>query len=917
MMRTLLLFIAGIVTATAIAALVPTAASAVQKQYYWDGNEKIVIKHPYFTKTNECRAIKSQDPNGKCNGSAVFVLDRNTRDDFRFKATGMNDTISASDGSKCTFLAYYIDVTFTSDGKATSEGVRGERGDDGATVQGGNFTGANNEACQQVFDGSADNEGLSGGLEIDIRNARDDLNKPFTISGAHGRDAVLSALEDQLDRMKEREKKHFIHRVCSTHPEVGTPGFNEADSNCDADEAGKAYDMIWKYCVYEARGLTKEDAKIAEVKACLQEQSGVLVNGALLDDVAYNIVSYVDGESCSIKFIGWIVCPLSRFLAKVTDAAFDGLSQFLIIRPLNKGSKAGDALFSAWSLVNNVANVLFIIAFLMIIFAQTTGLGMSNYSIKRLLPRLIITAILVNVSYYICVVAVDTSNLIGVSLMDIISSLEPDAVNKPSTWTTEVENILVFTAGAAGVGFILLTGSLVAMFPLLVGAALSFLVAILMIVARYALVVILIIAAPLAIAMSLLPNTQKWYSQWQKLFVSMLMLFPMIAIVFGMSKVAGILVLNSSLSRSTGDITLQLFGLAIMALPLALTPVLMRLSGGILNRFGGSVAGNGLFKKAKDGAQGVADRKRDARDVKGLNRFGDNRRKGLAGARDKMIQRRYRRSALHSLNEQEQNSAYANYISGYTSGKEGVGGDETSRTEKSKEWLAGKLGKDYDPKTKGEKFAENLAKGGGSLAQVQADAINAQLSINAKEVKAAKVRLENEQSMDMGKLRDLATNESTPEAIRQAAIEMVTTSGSVDDINAVVKSSGSMNKTQRQVLVKGVSSSRVSGAAAYYSSPGAQQAILSGSVNSDASFTEHVVSNWLNSGEVSANNVGTMHGGGLAEVGKALDSNHVDNNTVASVSAAAKQAKSSSSIQSQAHGTQEANDALDAISRLR
>lgn len=917
-MRRLLLLVVGILATTATLALTPPSASAAEKQYFWDGNEKIIIKHPYFSQTEECE--KAKEANSPCNEGTTFVLDRNTRDPLEFYARDANDTIRANGVDKCSYFGYRIDVEFTSDGRAKTSGVRVPYGKEWASVEGGQVSnaGARNDACQKVFnqDDNGD-ENLGGGLDRNIRNARGDLNKEFYIGGAHGRIGHLSALEDQMSRMFEREQKHFVQRVCSTHKQVGTIGFNENTSNCKVADAEKAYKIIWDYCNFEARTLVNETQRVSEVQSCIQGQSGVALNSTLVDGTTNNIISYVDSESCSIKFIGWIVCPLSRFMANVTDAAFDGLSQFLTIRPLNRGSQAGDALYSAWSLVNNIANVLFIIALLVIIGSQVTGLGMSNYGIKRLLPRLILTAIFVNISYYICVVAVDLSNILGKSLIDIIATLEPDAVNKPSTWTAEVENILVFGAGAAGVGMVLLTGSLVAMFPLLVGAALSFLVAILMLVARYAIVIILIIVAPFAIALSVLPNTQKWYSQWQKLFISMLMLFPLISIVFGLSTVAGILVINSSLSRSTGDITLQLFGLAIMALPLALTPVLLKLSGGILNRFGGVVSNRGFFKKTKERANNFAERKKDARDVKGLTNFGDARRKGLSGARDKMIQRRYRRSALHSLNQDEQSSGYANYISGYTSGKEGVGGDKTGRIEQSKEWLAGKVGKDYDAKTKGQNFAESLAKGGGNLAQVQADAINAQLSINAKEVKAAKVRLENTPGVDMSRLRDLATSETAPEEIRQAAIEMVTSNGSIDDINAVVKSSGNMTKTQRQVLVKGVSSGRVAGRATYYYSPSAQDAIRRGTINSDSDFSEHVVAPWINSGEVSADNVGTMHSGALAEVNTAINSGHVNEDAVKVVSDAAKVAKTSDSIQSKAHGTTESIQNLDTISRLR
>ena len=70
--------------------------------------------------------------------------------------------------------------------------------------------------------------------------------------------------------------------------------------------------------------------------------------------------------------------------------------------------------------MRDFANIIFIIGFLIIVFSQLTSFGVSNYGIKRLLPKIIIAAILVNVSFYICAIAVDLSNILGNSLRGIL-----------------------------------------------------------------------------------------------------------------------------------------------------------------------------------------------------------------------------------------------------------------------------------------------------------------------------------------------------------------------------------------------------------------------------------------------------------------------------------------------------------------
>ena len=53
---------------------------------------------------------------------------------------------------------------------------------------------------------------------------------------------------------------------------------------------------------------------------------------------------------------------------------------------------------------------------LIVIFSYLTGIGINNYRIKQILPRLILTAILVNLSFIVCLLAVDASNILGSSL---------------------------------------------------------------------------------------------------------------------------------------------------------------------------------------------------------------------------------------------------------------------------------------------------------------------------------------------------------------------------------------------------------------------------------------------------------------------------------------------------------------------
>src|SRR5690606_36458353 len=136
--------------------------------------------------------------------------------------------------------------------------------------------------------------------------------------------------------------------------------------------------------------------------------------------------SLVNGDNpgnttnCSSEYtrdIGWIICPVTTWIASAMDALYDILVGFLTGGALS--TDRDSAMYYMWGLVRNIANIVFIIGFLIIIYSQITSVGLSNYGIKRLLPRILIAAVLVNISYWIVALAVDLSNVIGVTLQDI------------------------------------------------------------------------------------------------------------------------------------------------------------------------------------------------------------------------------------------------------------------------------------------------------------------------------------------------------------------------------------------------------------------------------------------------------------------------------------------------------------------
>lgn len=331
-------------------------------------------------------------------------------------------------------------------------------------------------------------------------------------------------------------------------------------------------------------------------------------------DLTENSQQNEDVSSCNgniTQGLGWIICPVSNMLANAIDGIYSFITGLLQVNTL---LSKNNGIYQLWDLMRNIANVCFVGVFLVIIYSHLTSAGYSNYNIKDMVPRLIVGAVLVNMSFYISTLAVDISNLLGHSIQAIITNVRENFATHADlsdlTWAQFTGAILGAGIGVpAALGTAALGGgSLPAMGFLilasLVSVAFAVLVAYVILAARQALIVIFTVISPLAFVAFVLPNTKSLFDKWRKAFVTLLVFFPIFSFLFGGSQLAGAVIINSSVNATgfmkPGTI---LIGLMVQFIPLVITPIILRLSTGILGQ---------IANMTNDKSKGLVDRSKNS-----------------------------------------------------------------------------------------------------------------------------------------------------------------------------------------------------------------------------------------------------------------------------------------------------------------
>lgn len=381
----------------------------------------------------------------------------------------------------------------------------------------------------------------------------------------------------------------------------------------------------------------------------LEEEQACVDSGGTWDGTTCTQTTTPTTDTCRAEGIGWILCPVATALGSIGDTLYNMVEGMLMNRT---AVLTDDTVFSKYVEFLGYANILLGIFFLIIIigtmFGDNSGNFLTSFNYKKALPKLIMFAILVNVAFYICAALFDISNIIGNNVSSILNAnIQPitltatdTATNTPvsttlgggdSAWAVALGWIASgFTLGAVGAGlFFFAPGAISSLLMMAVIAVLGFILAIfiafLCLMIRQAALLLFVIISPVAFALAVLPNTEKYFKSWWGMFIKLLFFYPFVAAVFfGTKMAAGILANIPGMGFFW-----QLMCVVLTAAPLFFLPKLFQGAVAGLGKLGGNITSK--LSGMSGAITGAANKKWQDSDM---------RKRGIDARRNLDIQRR-------------------------------------------------------------------------------------------------------------------------------------------------------------------------------------------------------------------------------------------------------------------------------------
>lgn len=323
-----------------------------------------------------------------------------------------------------------------------------------------------------------------------------------------------------------------------------------------------------------------------------------------------NILSGSDDHCLDWSPLSWLMCPIIGMADGLYNMFINFMQDILNININDFENNEG--LKASWAVMRNIASSALVLVALIMIAGQIFNFEfMSAYTVKKILPRLVIAAIAIQLSWFIFTTVIVIINAIGVGIYSLMlipfqSALGTNATEISTIYSVQSNGGQVFTGalaalGAAGVAID--AGGLAGVVAVAIAGAVAIGAALVTLILRKVLIIGLLILAPLALVAWVLPGTQKYWTSWWNLFIKLLLMFPLIMVLIASGKIAA-----SIIGQQENTIS-PIIALVVYFLPLFLIPATFKFAGGIFATTSAKISGmsgkwgQGLAKPWRERAQ--------------------------------------------------------------------------------------------------------------------------------------------------------------------------------------------------------------------------------------------------------------------------------------------------------------------------
>jgi len=300
--------------------------------------------------------------------------------------------------------------------------------------------------------------------------------------------------------------------------------------------------------------------------------------------------------------VGWI---LAMILAVVVGCVGLFVLMFIFLLTLVSGYNNftnSVAVIKGWTVVRDISNMFFIVVLLVIAFG--TILKLENYQWKKLMPKLLVMAVLINFSKLFCGLLIDFSQVVMLTFVNAFKG------GGGGSWVSFLGIGDSFSATGSGVGAVLdydvVAISLALALVRLIISGVVILIFVLILVMRIVMLWILVVLSPLAFLLSVFPMSQEYAKKWWTMFGKYLIVGPVLAFFLWLSLATmngGTNIVSQQEADKTGEVSANIGASANgdWSKTLSFIVGIAMLIGGLMITQSLGVAGGAMAGKAVEG----------------------------------------------------------------------------------------------------------------------------------------------------------------------------------------------------------------------------------------------------------------------------------------------------------------------------